>query len=87
MLFLPNFSFRKVTLFEELQLLKEFEKRENVLAEKVEAKIKEKTDMYLKVIRLISFYLDSWEKLSLWEYMIKNLHVMDKLVQLLLQAV
>ncbi|XP_071842731.1 cilia- and flagella-associated protein 44-like isoform X2 [Apostichopus japonicus] len=49
---LKNSDLRKVTLFEELQLLKEFEKRENVLAEKVEAKIKEKTDMYLKVVEI-----------------------------------
>ena len=41
--------FRRVTLFEELQLLKEFEKRENVLAAKVEGKIKERSDSQLKV--------------------------------------
>ena len=38
-----------MTLFEELQLLKEFEKRENVLAAKVEGKVKEKSDSQLKV--------------------------------------
>ncbi|XP_038057956.1 cilia- and flagella-associated protein 44-like isoform X2 [Patiria miniata] len=46
---LKNSDLRRVTLFEELQLLKEFEKRENVLAAKVEAKIKEKSDSQLKV--------------------------------------
>lgn len=38
-----------MTLFEELQLLKEFEKRENVLAAKVDIKIKERSDMQAKV--------------------------------------
>ncbi|XP_033641081.1 cilia- and flagella-associated protein 44-like isoform X3 [Asterias rubens] len=46
---LKNADLRRVTLFEELQLLKEFEKRENVLAAKVEGKVKEKSDSQLKV--------------------------------------
>ncbi len=41
--------FRQVTFFEELLLLKEFEKRENVLAAKVESKQQEKLDMQGKV--------------------------------------
>jgi hypothetical protein len=40
---------RHVTLFEELLLLKDFEKQENVLAEKVENKQQEKLDMQAKV--------------------------------------
>ncbi|XP_022090775.1 cilia- and flagella-associated protein 44-like isoform X2 [Acanthaster planci] len=46
---LKHADLRRVTLFEELQLLKEFEKRENVLAAKVETKIKEKSDSQVKV--------------------------------------
>ena len=42
--------YRQVTLFEELLLLKEFEKRENVLAAKVEAKHQERLEMQAKVI-------------------------------------
>ena len=44
---------RCVTLFEELKLLKDFEKREDVFAEKVEAKEKEKNDMQQKVTYMI----------------------------------
>ncbi|XP_019642802.1 PREDICTED: cilia- and flagella-associated protein 44-like isoform X3 [Branchiostoma belcheri] len=40
---------RHVTLFEELVLLKEFEKRENVLADKVNNKKQERADMEVKV--------------------------------------
>ena len=40
---------RQVTLFEELLLLKDFEKRENVLAAKVDHKQQEKQDMQAKV--------------------------------------
>ncbi|XP_070551975.1 cilia- and flagella-associated protein 44-like isoform X2 [Ptychodera flava] len=47
---IKNADLRHVTLFQELQLLKEFEKRENVLADKVEAKNKEKSDMQMKVM-------------------------------------
>ncbi|XP_041471026.1 cilia- and flagella-associated protein 44-like [Lytechinus variegatus] len=47
---LKNADLRRVTLFEELQLLKEFEKRENVLAAKVDVKIKERSDMQAKVV-------------------------------------
>uniref|UniRef100_A0ABM0LYK4 Myosin-2 heavy chain-like n=1 Tax=Saccoglossus kowalevskii TaxID=10224 RepID=A0ABM0LYK4_SACKO len=47
---LKNADLRHVTLFEELQLLKEFEKRENVLADKVEGKNREKGDMQMKVM-------------------------------------
>ena len=46
---LKNADLRQVTLFEELMLLREFEKSENVLAEKVEAKNQEKMDMQVKV--------------------------------------
>ncbi|CAG2191558.1 CFAP44 [Mytilus edulis] len=42
----------QVTLFEELVLLKEFEKREDVLAEKVTNKAQEKIDMQNKVDKL-----------------------------------
>ena len=38
-----------MTLFEEFLLLKDFEKHENVLTEKVEMKMQEKADMYNKV--------------------------------------
>ena len=41
--------FRQVTLFEELVLLKEYEKSENVLAEKVANKQQEKLEMHNKV--------------------------------------
>ena len=47
---LGTFLSRQVTLFEELLLLKEFEKRENVLAAKVEAKHQERLEMQAKVI-------------------------------------
>ncbi|XP_077985504.1 cilia- and flagella-associated protein 44-like isoform X2 [Glandiceps talaboti] len=47
---LKSADLRHVTLFEELQLLKEFEKRENVLADKVEGKNREKGDMQSKVM-------------------------------------
>ena len=40
---------RHVTLFEELLLLKDFEKRENVLADRVEARHQDKLDMQAKV--------------------------------------
>ena len=42
-------SNRQVTLFEELVLLKEYEKSEDVLAEKVSTKQQEKLDMQNKV--------------------------------------
>lgn len=41
--------YRYLTLFKELALLKEFEKSENVLADRVDAKLDEKTDMQTKV--------------------------------------
>ncbi|XP_064651335.1 cilia- and flagella-associated protein 44-like isoform X2 [Lineus longissimus] len=47
---MKNADLRHVTLFEELVLLKEFEKRENVLAAKVEGKQQEKMDMQAKVV-------------------------------------
>lgn len=40
---------RQVTLFEELVLLKEYEKREDILADKVSSKAQEKIDMQNKV--------------------------------------
>ena len=46
---LKNADLRHVTLFEELLLLKDFEKQENVLADKVESKNQEKLDMQSKV--------------------------------------
>merc|ERR1712100_94413 len=46
---LKNADLREITLFEELILLKEFEKRENALAGKVSAKYQEKDDMEDKV--------------------------------------
>ena len=47
------FWFRHVTLFEELVLLKEFEKRENTFANRVKTKENEKQDMLDKVIIII----------------------------------
>ena len=47
---MKNADLRQVTLFEELVLLKEYEKREDVLAEKVSNKQQEKLDMQAKVI-------------------------------------
>ncbi|XP_074652110.1 cilia- and flagella-associated protein 44-like isoform X2 [Tubulanus polymorphus] len=47
---MKNADLRQVTLFEELVLLKEFEKSENVLADKMEAKQQEKLDMQAKVL-------------------------------------
>ncbi|CAD5123356.1 DgyrCDS11713 [Dimorphilus gyrociliatus] len=46
---LKNADLRLLTLFEELQLLKEFEKQENILADKVEMKNTEKIDMQTKI--------------------------------------
>ena len=40
---------RQVTLFEEFMLLKEFEKRENSFANKVNTKLSEKDEMQEKV--------------------------------------
>ncbi len=45
---------RQVTLFEEFVLLKEFEKREDVLAAKVTSKQQEKLDMQTKVELILS---------------------------------
>ncbi|XP_059142623.1 cilia- and flagella-associated protein 44-like isoform X2 [Physella acuta] len=45
---------RQVTLFEELVLLKEYEKREDVLAEKVVGKQNEKSDMQAKMLEVQS---------------------------------
>ena len=59
---LGTFLSRQVTLFEELLLLKEFEKRENVLAAKVEAKHQERLEMQAKVI--FSEYLRLYTKLN-----------------------
>ena len=42
---------RQVTLFEEFMLLKEFEKRENSFANKVNTKLSEKEEMQEKVLR------------------------------------
>ena len=46
---MKNADLRQVTLFEELVLLKEYEKREDVLAEKVSNKQQEKLEMQAKV--------------------------------------
>ncbi|KAH9503836.1 Cilia- and flagella-associated protein 44 [Bulinus truncatus] len=43
---------RQVTLFEELVLLKEYEKREDILADKVVIKEQEKADMQLKILEI-----------------------------------
>ncbi|KAH9503837.1 Cilia- and flagella-associated protein 44 [Bulinus truncatus] len=43
---------RQVTLFEELVLLKEYEKREDILADKVIIKEQEKADMQLKILEI-----------------------------------
>ena len=53
---MKNADLRQVTLFEELVLLKEYEKREDVLAEKVSNKQQEKLDMQAKV-RNIYIYI------------------------------
>ncbi|XP_033757971.1 cilia- and flagella-associated protein 44-like isoform X3 [Pecten maximus] len=47
---MKNADLRQVTLFEEFVLLKEFEKREDVLAAKVTSKQQEKLDMQHKII-------------------------------------
>lgn len=47
--FCAFFSYRQVTLFEEYMLLKEFEKRENSFANKVNTKLSEKEEMQEKV--------------------------------------
>ncbi|XP_052060229.1 cilia- and flagella-associated protein 44-like isoform X9 [Mytilus californianus] len=49
---MKNADLRQVTLFEELVLLKEFEKREDVLAEKVTNKAQEKIDMQNKIVEI-----------------------------------
>lgn len=48
------YFYRQVTLFEEFMLLKEFEKRENSFANKVNTKLSEKEEMQEKV-RQMSF--------------------------------
>lgn len=45
---------RQVTLFEEFMLLKEFEKRENSFANKVNTKLSEKEEMQEKVREILS---------------------------------
>ncbi|XP_052805423.1 cilia- and flagella-associated protein 44-like isoform X2 [Mya arenaria] len=47
---MKNADLRQVTLFEELVLLKEYEKREDVLADKVTGKQQEKLDMQAKIV-------------------------------------
>ena len=47
--FLNFLTDRQVTLFEEFMLLKEFEKRENIFANKVNTKLSEKDEMREKV--------------------------------------
>lgn len=49
--FVFHFVDRQVTLFEEFMLLKEFEKRENSFANKVNTKLSEKEEMQEKVRR------------------------------------
>ncbi|XP_060551905.1 LOW QUALITY PROTEIN: cilia- and flagella-associated protein 44-like [Ruditapes philippinarum] len=51
---MKNADLRQVTLFEELVLLKEYEKREDVLAEKVTNKQQEKLDMQAKIVDVTS---------------------------------
>ena len=48
-------TFRQVTLFQELLLLKDFEKRENVLADRVTSKQQEKIDMQNKVTLFMKY--------------------------------
>jgi len=48
---------RQVTLFEEYMLLKEFEKRENVYANKVNTKINEKEEMQDKVSLIATVFI------------------------------
>ena len=58
-----NFIFlfdRQVTLFEEFMLLKEFEKRENIFANKVNTKLTEKEEMQEKVRQTTSQLLYGW---------------------------
>ena len=47
---MKNADLRQVTLFEELVLLKEYEKREDILADKVTSKAQEKIDMQNKIV-------------------------------------
>ncbi|XP_048254045.1 cilia- and flagella-associated protein 44-like isoform X2 [Haliotis rufescens] len=49
---MKNADLRQVTLFEELVLLKEYEKREDVLAAKVTGKQQEKLDMQNKILEV-----------------------------------
>ena len=49
--------YRMITLFEELVLLKEFEKRENLLMGKVSQKMQEKDEMEEKVFDKQCLYL------------------------------
>ncbi|KAK7105366.1 cilia- and flagella-associated protein 44-like [Littorina saxatilis] len=49
---MKNADLRQVTLFEELVLLKEYEKSEDVLAEKVTSKQQEKLDMQNKIVEV-----------------------------------
>ncbi|XP_060071995.1 cilia- and flagella-associated protein 44-like [Ylistrum balloti] len=49
---MKNADLRQVTLFEEFVLLKEFEKREDVLAAKVTSKQQEKLEMHNKIIEV-----------------------------------
>ncbi|XP_033098547.1 cilia- and flagella-associated protein 44-like, partial [Anneissia japonica] len=69
----------QVTLFEELQLLKEFEKSENVLAAKVESKENEKQEMLMKVV-------DCKAKLDAKRKDIDRLHEKEKALYAQFQA-
>ncbi|KAL8598401.1 hypothetical protein ACOMHN_032678 [Nucella lapillus] len=51
---MKNADLRQVTLFEELVLLKEYEKSEDVLADKVSSKQQEKLDMHNKILEVQS---------------------------------
>ena len=49
-----------MTLFEEFMLLKEFEKRENIYANKVDSKFIEKEEMQDKVSLTLPYTFVSW---------------------------
>jgi hypothetical protein len=67
---------RHVTLFEELLLLKDFEKQENFLAERIKSKQQEKIDMQAKVF-IVLFIIKICKSLFIFHYQLLSayLHV------------
>ena len=65
---------RQVTLYEELLLLKDFEKSENQIAAKVEAKQQERLDMQAKVCTVVMLMLcNLWKDKMFVSSMIRTL--------------